>query len=142
MNIELACGGLELVSLRSRATLAYNFIDAVLNISARQVLNLEQVRHEAHQGIFWGNNKVFVPDNIERLLVLLVAVTKEHLEVLLHLAALFLDEIVPPYRVILREVIVWLVTVANRVQKRSKGRENVKRVPDANERLIGRVGNA
>ena len=68
--------------------------------------------------------------------------TQEHLEVLLHLAALPLDEPVPPFGVLHREVIVWLVTVANRITECSKRRENVKRVPDAKERLVGRVGRA
>ena len=142
MNIELACSGFELVSLRSRASLSDNFIDAFLNHCARQVLNLEQVRHEAHQGLLWGRDKVLVPHNVQRLLFLLDAVTKQHFEEFLHLAALSLDEIVPPLGVIQCKVIVWLVTVADRVTERSKGRENVKRVPDANERLVGRVGSA
>ena len=142
MNIELACSGFELVSLRSRASLSDNFIDTFLDHCARQVLYLEQVRHEAHQGLLWGRDKVLVPHNVQRLLFLLDAVTKEHLEELLHLAALSLHEIVPPLGVVLCEFIVWLVTVADRVTERSEGRENVKRVPDANERLIGRVGSA
>ena len=122
--------------------MAHNFIDAALNVRVRQVLSLEQETHEAHQGVLRRRDQVLVPHNVKWLLLLIVAVMKQNVEELLHLQALPANEIIPPLGVVLREVIVRLVPVTQGVTKRCEGRENVERVPDTDERLVGLFGSA
>jgi len=136
MLIELASCRFELIGGCGRCSFGDDFVDAALYVGTIEVALLKQVGHEAHQRLLRGCDEVFVPDDVEWLLVLRRTVTDQDFEETLHEVGLLADEPVPPLGVVLVELELWLDAVGARVAQRGKRGKYIKWVSNADECLL------
>ena len=96
-----------------------NLINTAFCVGISQILFTQNERKEAHQCLFRLQNEVFIAHDVQWILLRIVTVVHDDLEEVFHLLTLAFDPPCPPLRILLRNVIVRLVSMAHCIEKSS-----------------------